>query len=213
MSSHRHTRVPHDGDGPNIDRKALWVVKELALPAIVTPCVSCRHPRHRPTGKFRVNANHKLLDVWMLVWCERCGRTSKINVHERINVRVLPHERLLRLHDNDPAMVREVAMDTALAGRARHRLDWTGTWELETDLPFHRLDGDDPVSFEVVVRFELPVPIRIGKLIRAGSGLSGAAVRAMADSGRLRLPRPLDAQVREDFSFFVLATGPDRPGR
>jgi hypothetical protein len=209
MSSHRHARVPFDGDGPEIDRKALWVVRELALPAIVKICVSCRHTRHRPTGRFRVNANHKLLDVWMLIWCERCGRTSKIPVHERVNVRALPHERLVRFHDNDPAMVREVATDAALAGRAAHRLDWAGTWKLETDLPFHRLDGDDPVSFEVVVRFELPVPIRLGKLVRAGFGVSAAAVRDLVDSGRLRLPRPVGAPVREDFSLFVLAARQD----
>jgi hypothetical protein len=47
----------------NIDRKALWVVRESGLPAVVRPCVDCSGTRHHPSGKFRVNANGKLLDV------------------------------------------------------------------------------------------------------------------------------------------------------
>ncbi|MFB9361278.1 DUF1062 domain-containing protein [Actinoplanes nipponensis] len=190
----------------NTDRKALWVVRELALPTIVKDCPSCRAPRHHPTGKFRVNANGKLLDVWMLIGCERCDRTSKIAVHERVQVRAIAGDLLRGFENNDPALVRRLAMDAGLARRAAYRLDWGGAWELETDLPFHDLRGGEPASLEVVVRFELPAPIRVEKLLTAGFGLSRPAVRGMVDSGRIRLPRPLGARVREDFTLFV--TGP-----
>jgi hypothetical protein len=193
---------------PDIDRKALWVVKELALPTIVKACVDCRSTRHRPTGKFRVNASGKLLDVWMLICCELCDRTSKIPVHERVNVRALPSERLLRFENNDPAMVRHLTMDAVLARKAAHRLDWSGTWELETDMPFYDVTGADPVALEIVVRFELPVPVRVERLLRAGFGLSRSALRGMVDAGRLRLPLPIDAKARADFGFFVVTTAP-----
>lgn len=200
MNSSRNTPVP----GVDIDRKALWVVKELGLPAIVKVCVSCRSTRHHPTGKFRVNASGKLLDVWMLIGCELCGRTSKIPLHERIHVRALDHERLLMFENNDPAMVRRLTMDAGLAGRSAYRLDWRGTWELETDLPFYELEREDAAPLEVVVRFELPAPIRVEKLLTAGFGLSRPAMRDMVDSGRIRLPVAVDAKVREDFAFFVV---------
>jgi hypothetical protein len=184
------------------DRKTLWVVRELGLPTIVKTCVSCRTNRHRPTGKIRVNASGKLLDVWMLIGCERCGRTSKIPVHERVHVRALDHERLVMFENNDPAVVRELAMDAGLAGRAGHRLDWTGTWKLETDLPFYEIEKD-PKPLEVVVRFELPAPIRAGKLLMAGFGLSRPAVTRMVGSGRILLPMAVDARVRGDFTLSV----------
>lgn len=201
MNHLRDTRVPA------VDRKALWVVRELSLPTIVKACVSCRSTRHHPTGKFRVNANHKLLDVWLLIGCELCGRTSKIPVHERINVRALENERLRKFENNDPGMVRELTMDAALAGRAAYQLDWGGTWELETDMPFYELAGGDPASFEVVVRFELPVPIRVSKLLTAGFGLSRSAARGLVDAGRIRLPLAVDAKAREDFTLLVLPAG------
>ncbi|WP_237774075.1 DUF1062 domain-containing protein [Actinosynnema sp. ALI-1.44] len=185
------------------DRKSLWVVSELGLPAIVKACVSCRSTRHRPSGKFRVNANGKLLDVWLLIGCELCGRTSKIPVHERVHVTALDHDRLVMFETNDPAMVRTLAMDAALAGRAGHRLDWTGTWRLDTDMPFYDLQSEDTASLEVLVRFELPVPVRVEKLLRTGFGLSRTAVRELVGSGRVRLPVAVDAKVRADFTLFV----------
>jgi hypothetical protein len=204
MNELRPTRVPAVSGGPDTDRKALWVVKELALPAVVKTCVSCRSTRHRPTGKFRVNANGKLLDVWMLIWCERCGRTSKIPVHERVHVQALASERLLMFENTDPVMVRRLVMDASLAGRAAYRLDWGGTWELETDLPFYEIEDEDAAPLEVVVRFELPAPVRAGKLLAAGFGLTRTAVRDMVGSGRIRLPVPIEAKAREDFTLFVL---------
>lgn len=211
MNSSHHVRVP--ADGPGIDRKALWVVTELGLPAIVKACVSCRSTRHRPTGKIRVNANHKLLDVWLLIGCELCGRTSKIPVHERINVRALDHERLLMFERNDPAVVRQLTMDASLAHNATYRLDWTGTWKLDTDLPFYDLQREDAAPLEVIVRFEFPAPIRVEKLLTAGFGLSRPAVRGMVGAGRIRLPLPVDAKARGDFTFLVGTAPPPSPGR
>jgi hypothetical protein len=183
------------------------VVRELGLPAVVKACVSCRFTRHHATGKFRVNANGKVIDVWMLIHCEECGRTSKIPVHERIDVGALERERLLMFEGNDRSMVRDLAMDRTLAAQAGYRFDWTGTWKLETAVPSER-GSEDPGPLEVIVRFELPVPIRVEKLLMTGFGLSRSVVRDMAASGRIRLPVVIDAKAREDFAFFVNATAP-----
>lgn len=196
MSSVRHA-----------ENKSLWVVRELGLPAIVKTCVSCGHTLHHPTGKIRVNANGKILDVWMLIGCERCDRTSKVPVHERVHVQSLDHERLVRFENNDPGIVRELT----LANRAGLRLDWTGTWELETDLPFYDIDSaDEPL--DVFVRFELPAPIRVEKLLTKGFGLSRPAVKRMVDSGRISLPIAVDARARASFAFQVNGPNSHAPG-
>lgn len=192
--------VPIDRERPEVDRKALWVVRELGLPAVVKACVACRGSRHRPTGKVRVNANGKLLDVWLLISCEQCGRTSKVPVHERMHVSALDHERLVRYENNDPGIVRQLVV----GGLAGHRLDWSGTWELSTDMPFHEFDPVRPLPLEVAVRFELPVPVRVEKVLTAGFGVSRPVVRGLADTGRIVLPLPLDGKAREDFTFYVV---------
>jgi hypothetical protein len=64
-----------------------WVVVPTCLPTIVRRCHACPSQRFRAHGKFRVNANHKLLDAWLLALCTTCGDTTKLTVFERTHVR------------------------------------------------------------------------------------------------------------------------------
>jgi hypothetical protein len=185
----------------NIDRKALWAVRQCALPAILRPCPGCAGTRHRPSGKFRINANGKLLDVWLLLLCTACDRTSKVTVHERVHVQSLDPDRLIAYENNDPEVLRELATSASLAAKNGYRLDWTGTWELETDTPFYT--PDDPAPLRVLINFELPAPIRVERMVMLGLGLSRAEVRRMIADGRVRLPLAPDAKAHQDFEFTV----------
>ena len=86
-------------------------------------------PSHR---EFRVNANGKLLDIWMLIRCERCGRTAMIPVTRAHPRQALGRERLRMFETNDPVLAWELAMDAGLARSSAYQLDWSGTWQLET---------------------------------------------------------------------------------
>jgi hypothetical protein len=185
----------------NTDRKALWAVRESGLPTIVRPCVDCSGDRHRPSGKIRMNANGKLLDVWLLICCTACDRTSKVPVHERVHTQSMDPARRMAYEVNDPTVVRELTMSASLAAKNAYRLDWTGTWTLETDMPFY--SPDDPTPLRVLITFDLPAPIRVERLLMPGLGLSRNAVRRMVADGRIQLPTALDAKVHQDFEFTI----------
>ncbi|MEU1423549.1 DUF1062 domain-containing protein [Kitasatospora sp. NPDC005751] len=187
------------------DRKALWAVRQSALPTIVRPCPDCYSTRHRPSGKIRVNANGKLLDVWLLLSCAGCDRTSKVPVHERVHVSSLEPARRVAYETNDPAVVRELTISAALAAKTGYRLDWTGTWGLETRTPLYALDDLTPLR--VLVTFELPAPVRVERLLALGLGLSRARIRRMLGDGRIHLPSALGAKAHRDFELTI-----QRPG-
>lgn len=191
----------------NTDRKAHWAVRQSALPTVVRACPDCPGTRHRASGKIRVNASGKLLDVWLLLSCAGCDRTSKVPVHERAHVSSLDPARLVSYETNDPAVVRELTMSAALAARNGYRLDWTGTWELEARTPLYALD--DPTPLTVLVGFDLPVPVRVERLLMLGLGLSRTAVRRMVADGRIQLPSGLapTAKAQRDFELAL-----HRPG-
>ncbi|MGW7404035.1 DUF1062 domain-containing protein [Streptomyces sp. NPDC054833] len=188
----------------NIDRKALWAVRQSALPMVVRPCLNCSGTRHHPSGKIRVNANGKLLDVWLLLHCAVCARTSKVPVHERVHVSSLEPARRVAYETNDPAAVRELAMSASLAAKNGYRLDWTGTWELETDTSFSALH--DPTPLKVLICFEVPAPVRVERVLMLGLGLSRTEVRRMVADGRIHLPLTPGAKTHQDFELTI-----DRP--
>jgi len=82
-------------------------------------CQRCRFPcRFRCTGKFRVNANGKSIDVWLLFDCCSCGSTAKLPVLERVAVSRIGRTRLQAFETNDPDEATAAASDAALLRRA-----------------------------------------------------------------------------------------------
>lgn len=186
----------------NTYRKALWTVRECALPTVVRPCPECDGTRHHPSGRFRVLACGKIVNVWLFLRCAECGRTSRVPVHyKRVRAAPLDPARLTAYETNDPAVLREVVMNESLAAQNGYRLDWTGTWELETDTPFYALD--DPAPLKVLISFELPAPVRAERLLMLGLGLSRGEVRRMVVDGRIHLPQAPEAKMHQDFELVI----------
>jgi hypothetical protein len=94
-----------------------WVVVPTCLPIVLRRCHRCASGRFRANGKFRVNANHKLLDAWLLALCTGCGDTTELTVLERMNVRSVQPEPLNLLHDNDLCLAAELLQDPVVRRR------------------------------------------------------------------------------------------------
>jgi len=192
MSSQPHTVLP-------------WVVRRTRLPLLSLRCVDCRSESATTgEGRFRVNANRNLLDVWLLVRCVSCDRTSKLTVHERASVRSFDPAELDGFHANDPGLVASRLLDPLLARRNRFSLDWKGAWRLDT--PSALLGEVWPVQVEVV--FEAPVPVRPERLIVQGLDLSRNEVRRRIKCA-IALHRPTSAR----FTFTVMARAYQRGRR
>ncbi|MGW5662742.1 DUF1062 domain-containing protein [Streptomyces sp. NPDC003758] len=174
-----------------------WVVVPTCLPLVLRRCHACASGRFRANGKFRVNANHKLLDAWLLVLCTACGETAKLSVLERVNVRSVRPELLDRLHDNDPGLAAELLQDPVVRRRNRIALDWDGAWRLDTG-------GSDHLDREVIdvsIRFAARIPVRPVRLIAEGCGLSRAEVERLITEGKLVSAVRLSGRLSGDFTF------------
>jgi hypothetical protein len=184
MSSQPHTALP-------------WVVRRTRLPLVSLRCVDCRSESATTgQGRFRVNANGKLLDVWLLVRCVSCDRTSKLTVHERAPVRSFDPAELHGYLVNDPELVASRLLDPLIARRNHFTLDWAGAWQLDT--PPVRPGEALPVQVEVV--FADPVPVRPERLIAQGLGLSRNEVLR-----RIKCDIPLRRPTSTGFTFTVIA--------
>ena len=174
-----------------------WVVGPTCLPTIVRRCHACPSERFRAHGKFRVNANHKLLDAWLLALCTTCGDTTKLTVFERTHVRSVRPELLDRLHHNDPGLAAELLQDSVVRRRNRVRLDWDGAWRLDTG--GWVLSGD--AAIEVSVRFAARIPLQPVRLMAEGLGMPRAQVERLLSDGRLTSAVRLQGKRSGDFTF------------
>ncbi|MBM7166983.1 DUF1062 domain-containing protein [Streptomyces sp. G44] len=176
-----------------------WVVMPTCLPLVLRRCHTCASERFRADGKFRVNANHKRIDAWLLVLCTACGATAKLTVLERVNVRSVRPELLDRMHDNDPALAAELLQDPVVRRRNHVALDWHDAWRLDTGGTPHL---DHEVS-DISVRFAAPIPVRPVRLIAEGRGLSRAGVERLIAEGKLVSAARLSGKLSGDFTFLL----------
>ncbi len=173
-----------------------WTVHRTRLPLLSLRCLDCRSESATTgEGRFRVNANGKLLDVWLLVRCLTCDRTSKLAVHERVPVSSFDPAELDGYRTNDPKLVASRLMDPLLARRNHFTLDWKGSWRLDT--PSAPLDHAWPVQVDVTL--EDPVPVRPDRLIAQGIGLSRNVVRR-----RIKCAIPLRRPTSAGFTFIMM---------
>ncbi|MFD9338957.1 DUF1062 domain-containing protein [Streptomyces sp. NPDC060028] len=177
-----------------------WVVVPTCLPIVLRRCHRCASGRFQTNGKFRVNANHKLLDAWLLALCTQCGDTTKLTVLERMNVRSVQPELLNLLHDNDPGLAGELLQDPVVRRRNRIALDWDNAWRLDGGAPDqpHQPEGE---AIEVSVRFAARIPVRPVRLIADGFGFSRAEVERLLAEGNLVSTVRLSGKLSGDFTF------------
>ncbi|WP_369373063.1 DUF1062 domain-containing protein [Promicromonospora sp. Populi] len=185
------------------------MVVPTRLPLICRRCHVCASERFRASGKFRVNANHKLIDAWLLAHCAVCEETAKLTVLERVGVRSIRPELLDQLHNNDPGLIVQVLQDPAVQHRNRITLDWDDAWHLDTGADNSRgtnrdTDGPDRPDHEVIdvsVRFGARIPVRPVRLIAEGCGLSRGEVERLLTQGKLISVDRLSGRRSSDFSF------------
>ncbi|GAA5765541.1 DUF1062 domain-containing protein [Streptosporangium roseum] len=190
-----------------------WIVQRTRLPLLSLRCLECRATvATTGEGRFRVNANGKLLDVWLLVRCVACGQTSKVTVHERAPVRSFDPVQLHAFETNDSASVAQTLLDPLVARRNRFTLKWNGAWRLVTP---QEPPADASWPVQVKVEFLDPVPVRPEQLIAQGLGIS------RSETGRrIKCDIPLNRRTSTDFVFTVhpdpqgiFAVHPDPQGR
>lgn len=95
-----------------------WRVAAAGAPFAVHPCGACgADAKFASTGLFRVNAQKKLIDVWLVYRCATCGSVWNSAVISRGSAKALGGKRLERFLANDPELALACALDVSLLRR------------------------------------------------------------------------------------------------
>ena len=68
---------------------------------------------------FRINANGKNLDVWMIYGCEKCNHTYNLPIYERVDLAKIPKSDYLKFLSNDKSKIFQIGTDKSIFERNR----------------------------------------------------------------------------------------------
>lgn len=102
----------------NRNLRKQWIITPNQLPAIIRRCPKCgKKTEFINSGKFRVNANGRLIDVWLIYRCGQCETSWNMTIWERTEAGRLEKEEYEGFLQNDPELAEKYGNDRDLFAR------------------------------------------------------------------------------------------------
>lgn len=164
----------------------VWEVRYLEPPKVIRHCKKCRtKAEYTSSEHFRVNAQQKSLDIWLIYRCTACKTTWNLTIYSRISPNSIDCESLNKFLSNDIELAKQYAMDTDLLKRNGAK----------PETPQYCVLGD-PIDFTKDVELRITsrhlAQIRVEKILREKLSLTRKDFDQMVSSKVIRLKNDLD---------------------
>ncbi|MDX8537588.1 DUF1062 domain-containing protein [Mesorhizobium abyssinicae] len=161
-----------------------WAIAPEIAPRPLITCNRCGGLRpYRSSGKFRVNANGKRIDAWLIYRCVDCDNSWNFAIFERRNRRDIEPALLAALEGNDPALARRHAFDAAVLRSHVGRIEEFPDVAVERHVLERR--PEHATVLDLRLTLEMPVPLRLDRLLAGELGVSRSRLQAWEERRRL----------------------------
>ncbi|MGX8126841.1 DUF1062 domain-containing protein [Clostridioides difficile] len=161
-------------------QEIIWEVEYTSQLPVIRYCKKCgKKTEYICSDLFRVNAQHKYLDIWLIYKCSNCDSTWNSTIYSRVNPKSLNPEILEQFHTNDNNLVKQYVMNVELLHR-------NGA---EVGIPEYKIVGQEIninefTQIRVVSKY--PSQLKVSTLLREKLGLSRKKFDEMLDCGIIK---------------------------
>ncbi len=160
-----------------------WIVTPDELPAVIRRCPKCgKKTEFINSGKFRVNANGRLIDVWLIYRCGKCDTSWNMAVLERVEAGRLDEKEYEGFLKNDPHLAAKYGTDRDLFAKNKAEAADTGT-------EYHILEVDTPLpcredhAMEIEVRIPAGFDLRVDIFLMRQLSVSRSRIKKWCEEG------------------------------
>ena len=148
-------------------------------PIVVRYCKRCNtSAEFVSSGCFRVNAQQKILDVWLVYNCSTCGTSWNLTVLSRITPRSISQDLLRGFYDNDFELSMRYASDIDLIKRC-------GAEPGQPEIEICGAEIEQTAQSRVHLITETPLDIRAENVLRKKLNISHRMFEKLLESGNL----------------------------
>ena len=161
-----------------------WEVKVKNTPLLIKKCSHCDSDRFYCSDKFRMNAQKKNIDVWLIYRCVKCDNTCNLTLLSRSKPDLIDKTLFQSFSMNDKDTAWKYAFSTEMERKNNLRLDY-GSVEYEV-IPNTSLEDLLNLSNEVIkihIKCKFEFDLKLSSLIRRCFSLSANQVKRMFEDG------------------------------
>lgn len=163
----------------------IWEIKAKNTPLLKKKCSHCDSERFQCSNKFRLNAQKKNIDIWLIYRCVKCNNTYNMTVFSRIRTESVSKEIFNKFSENNTEIAWQYAFSQETIRKNNVEADWNS---VEYEILFQNPTIEslinresDMISFQIQCSFDFK--IRISTVIRTCLGLSSSKLNQLLDSG------------------------------
>ena len=192
-------------------RTECWRLHANTLPRVWRHCGGCGEAVvYECSERFRVNAQKKVIDVWLIYKCARCHATWNYPIVSRRSVSEVSSELRYAFEQNDPCIARKYAFDTNALSRPCHRIELGESVEVVRT----RLHVDSQIGDRIYIDIDYPCNWRLDRLLSRELRVSRAQLCMWDEAGRIKVHPETRRRLRTriESSLDVVFVGLDALG-
>ncbi|WET49775.1 DUF1062 domain-containing protein [Chryseobacterium indologenes] len=157
-------------------------------------CNHCDSNRFHCSDKFRLNAQKKNIDIWLIYRCVKCSHRYNMTLFSRIRTESISKEFFNRLSENDAELAWEYAFSREVRRKNNAEADLDSVeYEIQfEELPLQKImsSDSDVLSFRIKCPFEFN--LRLSTVIRTCLNLSSGKMNQLIEADAIFVyERPL----------------------
>lgn len=165
---------------------SVWHIIPRSTPKIIRKCSRCDRDRFYSSDKFRVNANKKLIDVWLIYKCVHCDTTLNLPIIHRTAITKIAEDLLNRFQNNDQLLCWQYAFDGSLFQKGM-KIDWDIDIVIQEQLLANHLAFEASGKAQIQIKSDYHLKIPIFSVLRSKMQMSRSQLEKLQNSQTLQI--------------------------
>lgn len=169
----------------------IWEVDYLSPPKVILYCKKCKKDMlYSSSELFRVNANQKNLDIWLIYKCDNCKNTWKLPIYSRVNSNKFDMDLLNKFTNNDNELAFKYAMDIEILKK----------YKIKINNPIYNIVGkeiDFKKNIKLIIKSKYNSNIKLSKILKEKLNITNRELEELILNKNISLEKDININNRK----------------
>lgn len=165
-----------------------WEIRVKNCPLLIKKCSHCDSDRFYCSDKFRMNAQKKNIDVWLIYRCVKCDNTCNMTLLSRTKPDLIDKKQFHCFSMNDRETAWQYAFSVGMASKNNLQLDYDSVeYEVTSDISSEAIMDMTDEVISVRIKCDFDLNLKLSSLIKRCLPLSSTRLKCMFEKGEISL--------------------------
>ena len=165
-----------------------WEIRVKNCPLLIKKCSNCDSDRFYCSDKFRMNAQKKNIDVWLIYRCVKCDNTCNMTLLSRTKPDLIDKKLFHSFSMNDREVAWQYAFSAGVASRNNLQLDYDSVeYEVINTVSLEDILNMSSEIISIQVKCDFDLSLKLSSLIKRCLPLSSTRLKLLFEKGYISL--------------------------